>query len=175
MPVDRSRFETKALPLQRDLYFAAMTLAKNESDALDLVQETYLRAFRSFATYRDDQNFRGWMLTILRNAWLDHCRRRTLAPALVPPEADALPAPAMAPAGSLEEALPDDILRALKSLTPAHQLILLLVDIERLSYQETADVLGVPIGSVMSGLHNARVRLRDAVAAAKPPSPATPS
>lgn len=164
MDSQRTRFERLALPLQKDLYFAALTLTRQEADALDLVQDTYLRAYRGFDTYRTDQNFRGWMFTILRHAHLDQCRRRKIEPVLAELDGERLVAPGPAPAGTLEEALPDELLRALRSLSPTHQLLLQLADLERLSYKEIADVLGCPIGTVMSGLHNARTRLRDALA-----------
>lgn len=163
---DRARFERLALPLQRDLHFGALALAKSEPDALDLVQETFLRAYRSFSTYRDDQNFRGWMFTILRNAYLDDCRRRRIAPVILQLDAGSQDAPTSSPLGAVSDALSDNVLRALHSLSAAHRLVLLLVDVEHLSYREAADALGCPIGSIMSSLHNARGRLRDALAKA---------
>jgi len=164
MNARRSRFERLTLPLERDLHYAAAALARNGEDALDLVQETYLRAYRAWDTYRTDQNIKGWMFTILRHAYVDLCRRRRVEPALAALDAERVEAPPEAAAGRLEDALPDDLLRALRTLSPAHQIILQLADIERLSYREIADVLGCPLGSVMSGLHNARTRLRDALA-----------
>ncbi len=157
------RFERLTLPVANDLYFAAAALAGQDADARDLVQETYLRAYRAFDTYRTDDNIRGWLFTILRNAYIDLCRKRRTQSVL---ETLAMPAAPVDPAAAapLDDVLPDDLLRALRSLPPAHQVLILLADIERLAYREIADALGCPIGTVMSGLHHARSRLREAVA-----------
>lgn len=157
MPGD---FEGRVLPLEKDLYFAARALTGQDADALDLVQETLLKAWRGFSLYRRDENLKAWLFTILRNAYVDRCRRRRIDP--VPLSDEAAPAADGQPV-RLEDALPDDLLGALRRLCPAHQLVLLLRDVEGLSYREISGVLGCPIGSVMSGLHNARSKLRDAL------------
>lgn len=164
--MDRSRaeFERRVLPLEKDLYAVALALAGQEADALDLVQETLLRAFRSFVSFDRGDNLKAWLFTILRHAFLDRCRRRRLEPSALDPGAEPpLPAPP-GPFPAAGDALPDDLLRALRTLSPAHQTLLLLCDVEGLRYREIADALGCPIGSVMSGLHNARTRLREALA-----------
>jgi RNA polymerase sigma-70 factor (ECF subfamily) len=157
----RRRFEEAALPLADGLYRAALALARNDADAQDLVQETLLKAYRGFHTYAQDDNFKAWLFVILRNAWLDHCRRRRIEPA-IPVDADP---PASSPAEPFDpdRALPDDLRRAFASLSPAHQLLLVLCDIEGFTYRETAAVAGCPIGTVMSGLHNARKKMRAAL------------
>ncbi len=153
-------FERLVLPLENSLYHAALALCRREADALDLVQETLLKAWRGFGGFDRDLNVRAWLFTILRNAHLDRCRRQRLDPlALDPEEPDPVAPPP--PPSRLEQALPDELLRALRSLSPAHQLLVLLCDMEGLSYREIAGVLGCPVGTVMSGLHNARLRLRD--------------
>lgn len=163
----RDDFEQQALPLQNDLYFAALAMCRNEADALDVVQETFYKAYRSFADFRPQAGgFKAWMFTILRNAYLDRCRAKRQQPLPLdqcdpPPQAsDAMSLP-------LEELLDDDLLAALRSLSPRHQLLVLLADIEGLPYREIADVLGIPIGTVMSGLFNARAGLRAALATRK--------
>ena len=155
--MDRAReeFERRVIPLERDLYFGALALAGGEADALDLVQDALLRAWRGFATYSRDENIKGWLFTILRHAWTDRCRRRRLEPASLDPEID-LPSPA-AP----ETGIPDDLLRAIRSLSRSHQMLILLSDVEGLRYKDIAAAMDIPIGSVMSGLHNARRKLRD--------------
>ena len=154
----RRQFEESAQPLADGLYRAALALARNDADAQDLVQETLLKAYRGFHTYARDDNFKAWLFVILRHAWLDPCRKRKLEPAL-PVDADP---PAAAPAEplDLDRALPDDLRRAFASLKPAHQVLLILCDIEGFTYREAAAVIGCPIGTVMSGLHNARKKLR---------------
>lgn len=160
-PLVSKDFERLALPLQKDLYFAALALARREADALDLLQETMLKALRGFSSFTRGDNFKAWLFTILRHAYLDRCRHRRLEPVPLDPAGDAdPPAPAAGAAQRLEDALPDDLLAALRSLTPSHQLLILLCDIEGLSYKQIAEVLGCPLGSVMSGLHNARSRLK---------------
>ncbi len=157
----RRQFEEAIPPLLDGLYRAAMALTRRDADAQDLVQEACLRAYRSFHTYTRDENFKAWIFVILRNAWLDQCRRRR-AEAVVP--LDVEPASAAPPVPlDLDRTLPDDLRRAYQALSPAHQLLLTLVDIESFTYEEAAAVIGCPIGTVMSGLHNARKRLRDAL------------
>ncbi len=158
----REDFERLALPLQKDLHFAALALTRREADALDLVQEALLKAWRAFHLFNRGDNIKAWLFTILRNAYLDRCRQRRLEPRLLSPADEAVPAPDGAPL-DLERLLPDRLLGAIRRLSGAHQVLLLLRDIEGLSYREIADVLGCPIGSVMSGLHNARTRLKEAL------------
>ncbi len=155
----RADFERLVLPLQDDLFHAALAMTRREADALDLVQDALLKAWRSAASFNRGDNLKAWLFTILRNAYLDRCRARRLEPVALEDAGDP-PAPAT-PLPAFEEALPDELLRALRELSPAHQLLLQLCDLEGLSYKEIADVLGCPIGSVMSGLHNARTRLRE--------------
>ncbi|HTF56715.1 MAG TPA: sigma-70 family RNA polymerase sigma factor [Planctomycetota bacterium] len=151
----RIQFERLSLPLKNELYRAARALAASDADALDLVQETYLRAWKAFAAYREKQRFRAWIFTILRHAHVDLCRRRRLQPATTDP--GELPEPqAPSPAGTI----PEDMQAALARLRPAHHLLLLLREIQGFSYREIAEILGWPAGSVMSGLHFARAALR---------------
>jgi RNA polymerase sigma-70 factor (ECF subfamily) len=157
-PPERARFEGLALPFQNDLYRAARALSGSEADALDLLQETYLRAFKGFQKYREEQRFRPWIFTILRHTHIDLCRQRRLQPATTDPGALAEPpAPASADPGNL----PEDLQAALERLRPAHHLLLLLREVQGFSYREIADILEWPMGSVMSGLHLARAALRD--------------
>ncbi|HEY3226462.1 MAG TPA: sigma-70 family RNA polymerase sigma factor [Planctomycetota bacterium] len=153
---ERFRFERLSLPLKNELYRAARALAASDADALDLVQETYLRAWKAFAAYREEQRFRAWIFTILRHAHVDLCRRRRLQPATSDP--GELPEPeAASPSG----VIPEDLQAALERLRPAHHLLLLLREIQGFSYREIAEILGWPAGSVMSGLHLARAALRE--------------
>jgi RNA polymerase sigma-70 factor, ECF subfamily len=157
--MDRTReeFERRVLPLERDLYFGARALTGRDAEALDLTQDALFRAWRGFASYARDENLKAWLFTILRHAWTDRCRRHRLEPAALDPEID-VPSPPAA-----DDSLPDELLRALRGLSPAHQMLVLLRDVEGLSYKETAAAMGIPMGSVMSGLHNARKKLRHAL------------
>jgi RNA polymerase sigma-70 factor (ECF subfamily) len=165
----RADFERQVLPLQDDLFHAALALERREADALDLVQETLLKAYRRASSFNRGDNLKAWLFTILRNAYLDRCRSRRASPVSLE-DATAAEAPDSA-APILEHLLPDDLLAALRELSTAHQVLLLLCDVEGLSYKEIADVLGCPMGSVMSGLHNARTRLRLKLADQKKEAP----
>jgi RNA polymerase sigma-70 factor (ECF subfamily) len=149
----RLQFERLSLPLKDEVYRAARALAGNESDALDLVQEAYLHAWRSFPTYREDQRFRAWLLAILRHAHVDSCRRRRVRPATSVENAEP---EARAETGDLSE----EMQTALERLKPAHHWLLLLRDVQGFTYAEIAGILDWPEGSVMSGLHHARAALR---------------
>ena len=159
-PDDEARFtfERLTLPLKNELYRAARALAGNEADALDLVQDAYLRAWKAFPNYKEDQRFRAWLFTILRHAHIDFCRRRRLRPVTTDLAVEDPPAPAKA------EPLSEDIQEALERLKPAHHVLLLLRDVEGFSYAEIAEILDCPIGSVMSGLHHARASLKSKLA-----------
>ncbi len=165
----REDFERQALPLQNDLYFVALALSRNENDALELVQETFLKALRGFAGFRPTGGgLKAWLFTILRNAYLDRCRTRREQPLSLEeveepfagPDAVDLP---------LDDLLPDDLLRALRSLSPRHRILILMADIEGMAYKEISGALGCPMGSVMSGLHNARARLRASLTSPRKP------
>jgi RNA polymerase sigma-70 factor (ECF subfamily) len=156
----RRRFESEALPHLKSLYGTACRLTGNRHDAEDLVQETLLRAFRAFATYEPGTNIRGWLFKIVYRVRIDGFRRgsrrpRTVAlvedPRSTPPPQDAL-------AGGQEQ-----IARALETVPELYRTAVILRDIEDLSYGEIADVLSVPIGTVMSRIHRGRSLLRSAV------------
>ncbi len=153
---ERFRFERLTLPLKNEIYRGARALTGNDADALDLVQEAYLRAWRAFGSYREDKRFRPWLFTILRHAHVDICRRRRLQPATSDP--GELPEPA---APQITGQIPEDLSAALARLSPAHHLLLLLREVQGFSYAEIAEVLDWPVGSVMSGLHHARRKLRE--------------
>jgi RNA polymerase sigma-70 factor, ECF subfamily len=159
----REEFERLAVPIQNDLWFAARSFARTEADALDLLQDAWLKAYRAFPSFQPtDGGFKAWMYTILRNAHLDRCRARRLEPVPFDVREDLIEGPGAAEL-PLAELLPDDLLRALRSLSPRHQLLIHLCDMEGFTYREIASILGCPIGSVMSGLHNARAHLRNSL------------
>ena len=162
----QERFERDALPLLREMYAGALRLTRNPADAEDLVQETYLRAFRAFSTFREGTNLRAWLYRILTNAYINLYRKRQREPQTL--SEDELPEwylyeqmvgqDAEASAENLVlEALPDDdVQAALAELPEQFRLAVLLADVEGFSYREIADILDVPLGTVMSRLHRGR-------------------
>ncbi len=162
-------FEEVALVYLDALYRSALRLTHNRAEAEDLVQETCLRAFRSFHRFNPGTNCRAWLFTILRNAFLNQVRRgarEVLEGDMADWEsaAESVTEPA-ASAGHPEEELLQTILhgdvdRALKALPLAFREVVMLTDLEGLSYKEVAQVVGCPIGTVMSRLSRGRHLLR---------------
>ena len=152
----RFTFERLTLPLRNEIYRASRTLSGNDADALDLTQDTYLRAWRAFPSYREDERFRPWIFTILRHAHVDACRRKQIRPATA--DLGEVEEPAASPSS---DGLSEEIQAALERLRPAHHLLLLLRNVQGFTYGEIAAILDWPMGSVMSGLHNARMALRE--------------
>jgi RNA polymerase sigma-70 factor, ECF subfamily len=155
------RYVVPELPV---LLRVARRITGDAADAEDLVQETLLRAFRAVDRF-DGRHPRAWLLTIMRNTWRNMNRRAR--PQLLYDEADILAVPATGADGrsGAEEQVLDGVLDAelaagLRALSDKHRAVVVLVDVDGLSYQEAADVLGVPTGTVMSRLHRARKRLR---------------
>jgi len=151
-------FGALALPLLDALHRTARRLTGSAADADDLVQETYLEAFRSSATLRDRARARAWLFAVLRNVWRQQQRRRG-GVALV--ELNALEEELTALVDTAEAvlvatALTEDLGGALRSLPEELRLVLLLADVEGLAYDEIATVLECPIGTVRSRLSRAR-------------------
>jgi RNA polymerase sigma-70 factor (ECF subfamily) len=160
-------FEDLAMPLFDSLYNFARWLAHNSSDAEDLVQETYLKALRGFASFQPGTNFRAWIFQILRNTFLSSCsrleRRMTVA----------LDSEDEGPELAVDMETPETILmnrsnaqlvqRAIGDLPVHYREALLLCEVEEMSYQEIAEILSVPIGTVMSRLARARKAVRETV------------
>lgn len=164
-----AEFEDAALVHLDALFGVALRLTHNRAEAEDIVQEAYLRAFRHFDRFDPGTNCRAWLFTILRNVFLNR-RRGTDREVLdeygeeLEAEVDAGPAHA-APLESPEDrffrsVLRGDVDRALKALPLAFREAVILADLEGLSYKEVADVLGCPIGTVMSRLSRGRHLLR---------------
>ena len=163
-------FEELAMPLFDSLYNFARWLAHNSNDAEDLVQETYLKALRSFASFQPGTNFRAWIFRILRNTFLSSCskleRRMTVA---MDSEEDG-------PELAVDTETPETILmnrsnsqlvqRAIDDLPVHYRETLLLCEVEEMSYQEIAEILSIPIGTVMSRLARARKAVRESLLSA---------
>ena len=159
------RFEAEALPHLRSLYGTAYRMTRNAHDAEDLVQETFLRAYRAFDRYAAGTNIRAWLYTILQRVRTDAFRRAARSPSTVElsGEGPAVPAPQEALARGGE-----DIERALLALPEAFRTAVVLRDVEDFSYEEIARILSVPIGTVMSRIHRGRALLRQALAGSRP-------
>jgi RNA polymerase sigma-70 factor, ECF subfamily len=167
--MDPAFFEQMAVPLFDQMYNLAHWLTGNRSDAEDLVQETYAKALRGFRSFEAGTNLRAWMYRILRNSFLSS--RSGLAAQktawLEDEDADKteqFTAHAETPERHvLQQESQQQILDALASLAVGDREILLLCEVEELSYREIAQVLDVPLGTVMSRLSRARRRLRQAL------------
>ena len=162
---DRVRFEEEALALADQVYRVARHLAPSKDDAEDLVQDTYARAFRSWKSYTPGTNLRAWLLRILTNLNIDRGRRSQRAPQTTALEAndyylyDKL-ADSDGGAGDeeriVERLSQDDIVSALAAVPHDFRDVIVLVDIGDFSYQDAANILDIPIGTVMSRLHRGR-------------------
>jgi RNA polymerase sigma-70 factor, ECF subfamily len=160
-------FEGLAMPLFDSLYNFARWLTHNSNDAEDLIQETYLKALRGFGSFQRGTNFRAWMFQILRNTFLSSCskldRRMTVA---MDSEADFLDLPALSatPESQLIERSGIDAVRsAIGRLPVVFREVILLCDVEDASYREAAEILSIPMGTVMSRLARARKALRESL------------
>jgi RNA polymerase sigma-70 factor (ECF subfamily) len=165
-----ARFEELAMPLFNSLFNFARWLAQNQNDAEDLVQETYLKALRSFPSFQPDTNFRAWIFRILKNTFLSSCskldRRMTLA---VESEED-LPATSSTPESLLLGRSDIDAIQwAIERLPVILREVILLCDVEEASYREIAEILSIPIGTVMSRLARARKLVRESLRIAHGP------
>jgi RNA polymerase sigma-70 factor (ECF subfamily) len=172
-PALRERFEREVLPLLPSLYSAALRMTRNPTDAEDLVQETFLRAYRGFASFQEGTNLRAWMYRILTNTFINSYRKRQREPLTVSEEDvedwylyDKLGESGVEPSAEAEviAGMPDeDVQRALEALPEVFRLAVLLADVEGFSYKEIAEILDIPIGTVMSRLHRGRRALEKAL------------
>jgi len=161
---NNAEFEALALPLFDSLYNFAHWLAQDRHDAEDLVQETYAKALKGFASFRTGTNFRAWMFKILRNTFLTS--RTGLASTMTEPleaedEERLLPVAAHTPESLvITHDLGEALQQAIEALPVPFREVLLLADVEEMSYQEIAETLTIPIGTVMSRLARARKAAR---------------
>jgi RNA polymerase sigma-70 factor (ECF subfamily) len=154
-------FEDLALPLFDQLYNFAHWLAQDSSEAEDLVQETYVKALRGFSSFQVGTNFRAWIFRILRNAFLTSRTGLKTKVALEDDSVETIASASPTPEELLvEQANREMVQAALSELSVPYREILLLCEVEEMSYEEIAQVLGIPAGTVMSRLHRARKALR---------------
>lgn len=161
-------FEELAMPLFSRLYNFAHWLTQDRAEAEDLVQETYLKALKGFASFQQGTNFRAWMYRILRNSFLTS-RTGLKASTTISLDDEQEPVAEPATAETPESVLlmhvdREEVETALEKVPIKFREIVLLCDVEEMSYQEIADTLGVPIGTVMSRLSRARKAMRELLA-----------
>jgi RNA polymerase sigma-70 factor (ECF subfamily) len=173
-PALRARFERDVTPMLNGLYSSALRMTRNPTDAEDLVQETVLRAFRGFAGFQEGTNLKAWLYRILTNSFINTYRKKQREPVTVegPDDIDEwylydrLGARSVEPSAESEvlEQLPDeDVQRALETLPEGFRMAVLLADVQGFSYKEIAEMLDIPIGTVMSRLHRGRKALEKAL------------
>jgi RNA polymerase sigma-70 factor (ECF subfamily) len=170
---DQARFVDDAMEFMPSLYSAALRMTRNPADAEDLVQETYLKAYRAYGSFQEGTNLKAWLYRILTNTFINEYRARKRRP----DETDIEEVEDLylyrriggleaATAGrSAEDELLDwfteaEVKDAVESLPEAFRLAVLLADIEGFSYKEIAEILDIPIGTVMSRLHRGRRALQ---------------
>jgi RNA polymerase sigma-70 factor, ECF subfamily len=168
------RFLVDVMPLHDQLQRAARRMTRNSSDAEDLVQDTLIRAFTGFSGYQPG-NLHAWLMTIMTNTAINTHRSRQRRPTEVltadlpepPPMRHGASSHWRSPESCLLDSVPSDrTLTALRQLPDVGQVVLYYADVEGLRYSEIADILGVPLGTVMSRIHRARQRLRHLLSAA---------
>ena len=173
-PELRERFERDVLPLLPSLYGAALRLTRNPADAEDLVQDTYLRAYRGFAGFQEGTNLKAWLYRILTNGFINTYRKKQREPQIVegPDDVDEWYLYDRLGGRSVEESAEEEVLdripdaevkAALESLPENFRIPVLLADVEGFSYKEIAEIMGTPIGTVMSRLHRGRKALEKAL------------
>jgi len=175
------RFEREAIPHMRKLYPAALRLTHDHGHAEDLVQDTIARAYVKFHQFTPGTNCGGWLYRIMVSTFYSGCRQRSRRPAevLAPAQDAGGRASATAARSAEAEALgsmgDSAVVRALAQLPARYKTVIYLADIEEYQYHEIAEMLGIPIGTVMSRVHRGRATMRAKLGAKRPPQPRRPA
>jgi RNA polymerase sigma-70 factor (ECF subfamily) len=170
---DQAQFADLAMPFMSGLYAAALRMTRNPTDAEDLVQETYLRAYRGFGGFQEGTNLKAWLYKILTNTYINIYRAKKRRPdmetlddvedfylyrrigGLEAVDADR------SPEAEVLDSIPETaVTEAVEALPEQFRMAVLLADVEGFSYKEIADIMDVPIGTVMSRLHRGRKQLQ---------------
>lgn len=173
---DRSQFTEQAMEYMPALYTAALRMTRNAADAEDLVQETFLKAYRSFESFEDGTNLKAWLYRILTNTFINSYRASKRRPEKADVEdiedlylykrLNELPAPGVGRSAEeelLQRITDDEVKQAIESLPENFRIAVLLADVEGFSYKEIAEITDVPIGTVMSRIHRGRRALQKAL------------
>ncbi len=173
---NQADFADQAMPFMDKLYAAAMRMTRNPSDAEDLVQETYLRAYRGFGGFQEGTNIKAWLYRILSNTFINTYRAKKRRPEesqLDDVEEYSLYrrigglesiAAQRTPEAEILDAIPEAVVKeALEALPEQFRLAVLLADVEGFSYKEISEITEVPVGTVMSRLHRGRKQLQSAL------------
>jgi len=174
------RFEREAIPHSGQLYRAALRLTRDHGYAEDLVQETLTRAYAKFHQFTPGTNLGGWLYRIMLSNFYTGCRQRSRRPAEVLTTEQGAGGHAVAAARSAEaEALgsmgDSAVVRALAELPASYKTVIYLADVEEYRYAEIAEMLDIPIGTVMSRIHRGRAIVRAKLGAGRPPRPRRPA
>jgi RNA polymerase sigma-70 factor (ECF subfamily) len=186
---DEARFETDAIPYMRQMFPAAYRLTRDRCDAEDLIQETFARAYVKFHQFKPGTNLRAWLYCIMFRTFYTTCRKRSRQPAEVlaadlqqnaggqaaDSQAGLVPPSRSAEAEALETLGDSPVMRALADLPPQFRTVLYLADIQGYQQSDIADIMGTPVGTVMSRIHRGRAMLRAKLRPAATTAPVRPA